>query len=90
MAEIQSTVSSRELDLWGRYRKKYGPINPVRMYDAGPAIVASLINQAHGGKATPKDFMPYGHEVDESGDDIVDTERFLAALSATGRVKVGR
>lgn len=48
-----------EVDVWLAYRKKYGPMNPNRTYDAGPAIIASLISQSHGGKAVPADFMPY-------------------------------
>lgn len=88
MAELQTTMSSRELSLWGRYRRKYGPLNPVRMYDAGPALIASIISQAHGGKARPKDFMPYGRSAEESDDTFVDTQTFIAALMNTGRARV--
>jgi len=90
VAEIQSTLSSRELDLWGRYRNKYGPMNPVRKYDAGPALISSLINQSNGGKAKPKDFMPYGREVDEYGDDIVDADKFIQMLKSHPKARVVR
>jgi len=91
VAEVQSKMSSRELDLWGRYRKKYGPLNPVRKYDSGAAVIASQINNVYGGKARPIDFMPYGHEdVDESGDTVVNTDDFINMLKMTGRAEVAR
>lgn len=90
MAEIQTTISSRELDLWGRYRNKYGPMTPVRKYDAGPALIASLINQSNGGKATPKDFMPYGRTVDSDGDDIVDADKFIQMLKSHPKSRIIR
>lgn len=90
MAEIQSTISVRELDLWGRYRRKYGPMSPVRKYDAGPALVASLINQTNGGKAMPKDFMPYGREVDNDGDQVIDADSFVALLKTNPRTRIKR
>ncbi len=60
ITELQSKMSVNEVRVWSAYRNKYGPMNDVRRYDAPGAIVASLISQAHGGKAKPKDFMPYG------------------------------
>lgn len=68
------------------YRAKYGPLSPVRMYDQGLALVASQINNAHGGKAKATDFMPYGKDPEpdiEEGD-------FIAALMATGKARMGR
>lgn len=78
-----------ELQLWCAYREKYGPINPVRMYDTGAAIVASQVTNMMGGnKTTAKDFMPYIKGVEESS--IDDDEGMLAALMASGRAKIGR
>ncbi len=62
VGELQSRMGVDEYELWLKYRHKYGPLNPVRKYDEGLAIVASQINRAFGGKATPLDFMPYGKE----------------------------
>lgn len=92
VAQIQNTISSRELDLWGRYRNKYGPLNPVRKYDSGAALVASMIVNSQGGKTKPNDFMPYGRDtnLDDSGDVIVETDEFIELLKLTGRAKVGR
>lgn len=81
-------MTLRELDVWYQYRFKYGPLNPVRMYDQGAAITASQINNAHGGKARPLDFMPYG-KIKEAEPEL-DTEEFIAALMRTGRAKMGR
>lgn len=60
ITELQSRMSVNEFKVWVAYRSKYGPMSDVRRYDAPGAIIASLISQAHGGKAKPKDFMPYG------------------------------
>lgn len=60
-------------------------MNPVRRYDAGAAVVASVVNNAHGGKATPFDFMPYGERPPEPEPDDV-----VAQLLAGGNVKRGR
>lgn len=73
----------REYLTWCAYRKKYGPLNPVRMYDQAGALVASQINNAHGGKATPLDFMPYAPKPEEKTDDEI-----LDALIRGG--KIGR
>lgn len=72
--------------MWCQYRYKYGPLNPVRMYDQIGAVIASQINNAHGGKAKPLDFMPYG----KKPQDVVDEEDFISQLMATGRAKVAR
>lgn len=75
----------REFDLWCRYRNKYGPLNPVRMYDQGHALTASQINNAHGGKAKPIDFMPYGKEAAEEPS----IQEFIKSTFGNG-VKIGK
>lgn len=71
---------------WAMYRHKYGPLNPVRMFDSGAAIVASQVSNAFGGKTKPKDFMPYLDTKEPEAE--VDAEGFIAALGAG--VKHGR
>lgn len=56
------------------------------MYDQIGAVIASQINNAHGGKAKPLDFMPYGRKPQE----VADEESFITQLMATGRAKVAR
>lgn len=58
-------------------------MNPVRRYDTGPAIIASMISRVNGGKAKPIDFMAYGKDFIEAGED-----EFIAALGQG--VKLGR
>lgn len=74
-----------EFHTWLAYRRKYGPMNPVRMHDTGPALIASILSRAHGGSAQPKDFMPYPIK-----QDFVSNDEFIAALSKAGGVKIGR
>lgn len=84
MGELQARITYKEFELWLQYRAKYGPLNPVRRYDHGAALVASQINNAHGGKARPVDFMPYGKE-----DEPLSINEFIAATFGNG-VKIGK
>ena len=60
IAELQAKIAISELNIWLAYRRKYGPMNPVRTYDTGPAIISHLMCHALGNKKTkPGDFMPY-------------------------------
>lgn len=80
-------MTLQEVKIWGAYRYKYGPLNPVRKYDQPSALVAAQVNNAHGGKAKPKDFMPYGKEEEEEIE--VSGDEFANALILKG-AKVGR
>jgi hypothetical protein len=40
------------------YFNKYGRLTPVRMYDAGPALITWRIDRAYGGKTIQKDWLP--------------------------------
>lgn len=73
--------------MWSAYREKYGPLNPVRMYDQGHAIVAWQINNSHQGKAKPIDFMPWSNKRQEQPDGL-SAEEFIAALGKGA--KIGR
>ncbi len=61
-------------------------MNPVRKYDAGAALISSMISRSHGGKAKPLDFMPWGkpEPVELSG------EQFVEQLASVKGVRVGR
>lgn len=86
--EVTTHLSQRELNIWHLYRKKYGPMNPVRKYDQGHSLVASQINRAHGGQAKPIDFIMYGKEAEKQIE--VDDNLFIEALINTGRARVVR
>lgn len=60
ITELQQRMIPAEFNIWAAYRRKYGPMNDVRRFDGPAGIIASLISRAHGGKAKPLDFMPYG------------------------------
>lgn len=81
-------MTYHEFNVWCSYRHKYGPLNPVRMYDQGAALIASQISNTNGMKTKPIDFMPYGKS--ENTDTEVDEDQFIAALMATGKAKLGR
>lgn len=63
-------------------------MNPIRLYDAGPALIATITANAHGGKKTPADFMPYYKKDDEA--EVVSGEDFFEALSKMKGVRDGR
>lgn len=69
---------------------KYGSINPVRMFDAGPATISSMISRSNGGDAKPEDFIIYGKKRDENGDEIVDADEFINRISKMSNAKVVR
>lgn len=81
------TITPSEVRVWQAYRAKYGPHNPVRMFDQGSAIIASQVNNAHGGKAKPIDFMPYSKEQEEQ-DVIVDHDTFISLLTKTSNARI--
>lgn len=87
IGELQSRMGYREYELWCKYRQKYGPMNPIRMYDRAGAIVASQINNAHGGKAKPQDFIPFGTVEEEQSE--VDISEYIKAAFG-GKVKIGK
>lgn len=85
---LQGNLSEKEVVLWCAYRSKFGPLNPIRKYDGGHAIVASVLANVNGLKKTPADFMPYGKE--KEPDIEVDGSKFLELLMGTGNAKRGR
>lgn len=72
--------------MWCLYRSKYGPLDPVRKYDRGFSLLASLIVNSHGGKTVPNDFLPYGKEIEQEPDEA----EFINQLMATGRARKAR
>lgn len=83
---LQGRISYREYMLWSAYRNKYGPMNPVRMFDQPGAIVASQINNAFGGKAKPQDFLVYLKQKEEQ--EVDEVSQFMKFLN--NGVKIGR
>lgn len=85
IAELQAKMSLREIHVWLAWRNKYGPMNDVRRHDRGPAILASILSHAHGGKAKPSEFMPFGMvQEDEKELSVEDL------ITAFGGVEIGK
>lgn len=59
VSELQRKIGAGEFRMWTAYFKKHGRPTFERMFDRGPAIVGSILSQAHGGKAKFEDFMPF-------------------------------
>ena len=91
IAELQATITPSEINVWLAYRRKFGPMNPVRQFDRPAALMATMMARTMGGSKTAKihDFMPYGHHVKEEEDEFVDADTFLAALSVKDGVRDG-
>lgn len=89
ISEVQATISHSEFQMWLRYRAKWGPMNPIRLYDAGPAMICSIIKNALGGKTKAADFMPYYENAaaHEKPDAAPSLEDFVKSF---GGVKIGR
>lgn len=87
IGELQGRMSDDEFELWTLYRSKYGPMNPVRRYDQGFALIAMVLSNVNGNKAKQQDFMPYGKEKDEevelSGDEFANL--LMAGPAQKGR-----
>lgn len=81
-------MTMAELNIWSAYRHKYGPMNDVRRFDGPAAIVASMVNNAHGGKAKPADLMPYGKEKPVESEEEFTPDHVLKILGKG--VKVGK
>lgn len=84
---MQEKITESEWIIWSLYRRKYGPLNPVRKYDRPASLIATILSNVHGGKAKMTDFQPYGREDEE--DQEIDSNAFVNLLLATG-AQVGR
>ena len=72
--EAKSNLSYDEFMSWRRYISKRGSINIGRRLESGFALVSTVLNNVHGGKAKMADFMPYeSREEDKIGtlDDVM-------------------
>jgi hypothetical protein len=49
---------------WLDYFARIGRVDPVRLYDRGPALLAWKIDSVMGGKSEMKDYLPHYKEED--------------------------
>lgn len=90
IGDLQNKISWAEYQMWMEYRIKYGPLNPVRMYDQAGAITAAQINNIYGGKASPMDFIFYGKDKQEEAQEGAGGLPLEAFIKALGGVKIGQ
>ena len=65
------------------YLNKYGRCSPVRMFDRGPALIASRIDQLGGVESSIKDHLPFYQEPEvEAG--IADVIKFFGGPKPRG------
>lgn len=70
VAGLKSRMTYAEFLSWVEYRRKRGPLHMIPHADSGFALLATLINNALGGKAEMTDFMPYADKQPASIEDV--------------------
>ncbi|MET5290121.1 phage tail protein [Raoultella planticola] len=75
IAEAQERMSIRELQIWLRYREKYGQLNNMMRIEWGSSLVASVLANINKAKNTPtfkvSDFAPHINEAPLSLEDAM-------------------
>lgn len=88
VGELQQSMTQREIRLWISYRNKHGPLGMERRFDRPAAIIGMILSRAYGGKATMKDFMPWGQE--EQADEVVSFDQLIDQIGKqVGGVNIG-
>lgn len=59
IAEAKERLSYEEVGVWLDYIKRKGPVDIYGRLEWGFALLAAIANNAAGGKAKQRDFMPY-------------------------------
>ncbi|MDS9879446.1 hypothetical protein RMI40_31910 [Pseudomonas protegens] len=59
IAEAKANLSYKEALSWMAYAEQNGTLNLGRKIEHGFAMLATMINNVHGGKAKFEDFLPY-------------------------------
>lgn len=63
IGRLKSTMGWVEFGKWIEYFNKYGRCGPVRMFDAGAALIAWKVDHIMGGKTTVSDYIPKYEQV---------------------------
>lgn len=71
VAEAKDRMAYAEALDWFSYIRRRGTLNTGLRLEAGFALLASILNNAHGGKAKMADFMPHFDHEDEMSVDSV-------------------
>ncbi|MDD0985809.1 phage tail assembly protein T [Pseudomonas shahriarae] len=65
VAEAKASLSYTEVLSWMAYVEQNGPLNLGLKIERGIALLATILNNVHGGKANFDDFMPKRGEPEE-------------------------
>ncbi|WP_445677812.1 phage tail assembly protein T [Pseudomonas protegens] len=81
IAEAKQNLSYVEAMEWMRYRMQTGPLNLGLRLEHGFAMLATLLNNVHGGKAKFEDYLPdRGFQTDETEPREATPQDLLALL----------
>lgn len=65
IAQAKANLTYDEALKWFDYLRQKGTVNLGTRLEWGFALIATVINNAHGGKAKMRDFMPFTRQEDE-------------------------
>lgn len=82
IAEAKARVSYDEALKWFDYLERNGTVSLGARIERGFAMLATVINNAHGGKAKMKDFMIFTKQED---DEMTIESAFLVLKAASKR-----
>lgn len=64
--ELKRRMTHKEWMEWLDYFSRVGRLDPVRLYDRGPALLAWRMDAAMGGQTTIKNYLPFSSEPEGS------------------------
>ena len=71
VSEAKERITYEEALAWSAYMQKRGSLNVGMRLEYGFALLAAMINNALGGKATLRDFMPHAEPQQGSIEDVM-------------------
>lgn len=83
VAELKHGMSAKEFGDWCDYFNRVGRCGPVRMFDAGAALIAWKIDNVMSGKTEIKDYLPFHKEPDQEIP-VQDAIKLFGGIKARG------
>lgn len=81
IAEAKANLTYNEWLSWMAYVEQNGTLNPGLRMERGFALLSTILNNVHGGKADFDDFLPKrGEVVDEAESSAQDLFRLLQSV----------
>lgn len=69
--EAKENLSADEAARWAEYIRRRGSLNWGMRLERGFALIASILVQAHGGRASMDDFTPHADQQEATLDDVM-------------------